>query len=159
MGKYKSYVLVIVSILISICIVVVLGFKDTKGNPNEVYKVYIDGKFIGAIKSKKSLEDYINNEQRSLKNEYKVDKVYIPNGIDIEKTMTFDGKILSEKKIYKKIKAKKSFTIKGYVVTISKEKEKDIKLYLLKKNLFDKSVKNVLNAFVKSEEVKNYKND
>ena len=26
--------------------------------PNEVYKVYIDGKFIGAIKSKKALEEY-----------------------------------------------------------------------------------------------------
>lgn len=159
MGKFKSYVPVIISLLISIGIIFMVGFKNTNKNPSEVYKVYIDGKLIGAIRSKKALEDYINNEQKSLKNEYNVNKVYIPNGIDIEKAITYNGKIMSERKIYKKIKSKKSFTIKGYVVTISKDKEKDIKLYLLKKDLFDKSVKKVLNAFVKAEDIKNYKND
>ncbi len=159
MEKFKSYVPVIISILVAFVIVLIIGFKDTKSNPSEVYKVYIDGKMIGAIRSKKALEEYINNEQKSLKKEYDVDKVYIPNGIDIEKAITYNGKILSEKAVYKKIKAKKSFTIKGYVVTISKEKKKDIKLYLLEKDLFDKSVKKVLNAFVDEEEVKNYKND
>ena len=43
MGKFKSYVLVIVSLLISFAIVMVLGFNAKKTNPNEVYKVYIDG--------------------------------------------------------------------------------------------------------------------
>ena len=150
MNKFKSYVPVIISILLSIVIVLMMGLKDVRENPDSVYKVYIDGKFIGAIKSKRALEEYINKEQQTLKDEYNVKKVYIPNGIDIEKAITYKGKILSEKKIYKKIKSKKSFTIKGYVVTISKEKEKDIKLYLLKKDLFDKSVKKVLNAFTRS---------
>ena len=159
MGKFKTYLLVIISILIAGLIVVVMGFNDKKANPNEVYKVYIDGKLLGAIKSKRALEKYINKEQRNLKEEYDVSNVYIPNGIDIEKAITYNGKILSEKTVYKKIKAKKSFTIKGYVVTISKEKEKDKKIYLLKKDLFDKSVKKVLNAFVDKNEVKNYKND
>ena len=159
MGKFKSYIPIIISIIISIIIVLIIGIKSNNQNPSEVYKVYIDGKFIGAIKSKKDLEDYINKEQQNLKKEYGVSKVYIPNGIDIEKAITYNGKILSEKKVYKKIKAKKSFTIKGYVVTISKEKEKDIKLYMIKKNLFDKSVKKVLNAFVDENDVKNYKND
>lgn len=159
MGKYKAYVLVIVSLLISFVVVILLGLNNSKTNPNEVYKVYIDGKFIGAIKSKRSLEEYINNEQSNLKKEYDVDKVYIPNGIDVEKAITYKGKILSEKTIYKKIKAKKSFTIKGYVVTISKEKEKDKKIYLLDKKLFDKSVKKVLYSFVNKDDVKNYKND
>ena len=159
MGKYKAYVLVIISLLISFVIVILLGLNNSKTNPNEVYKVYIDGKFIGAIKSKRALEEYINNEQSNLKKEYAVDKVYIPNGIDVEKAITYKGKILSEKTIYKKIKAKKSFTIKGYVVTISKEKEKDKKIYLLDKKLFDKSVKRVLYSFVNKDDVKNYKND
>ena len=128
MEKFKSYVPVIISILVAFVIVLIIGFKDTKSNPSEVYKVYIDGKMIGAIRSKKALEEYINNEQKSLKKEYDVDKVYIPNGIDIEKAITYNGKILSEKAVYKKIKAKKSFTIKGYVVSISKENKKDIKL-------------------------------
>ena len=159
MSKFKAYVPVIISILISVVIILVMGFKNDNNNPRQVYKVYIDGKLIGAIKSKNALEEYINQEQKSLKEEYNVKKVYIPNGIDIEKDITYKGRVLSEKDIYKKIKSKKSFTIKGYVVTISKDKEKDIKLYLLKKDIFDKSVKKVLYAFVNKNDVENYKND
>ena len=159
MSKFKAYVPVIISILISVVIILVMGFKNDNNNPRQVYKVYIDGKLIGAIKSKNALEEYINQEQKSLKEEYNVKKVYIPNGIDIEKDITYKGRVLSEKDIYKKIKSKKSFTIKGYVVTISKDKEKDIKLYLLKKGIFDKSVKKVLYAFVNKNDVENYKND
>ena len=159
MGKFKSYIPVIIALLISAGIIFFIGMKDVKSNPREVYKVYIDGKFLGAIRSKRALEEYINEEQKSLKKEYNVDKVYIPNGIDIEKAITYDGKILSEKKVYKKIKERKSFTIKGYIVTISKDREKDIKLYLLKKDIFDKAVKKVLYAFAQKDEVTNYKND
>ena len=35
-----------------------------------------------------------------------------------------DAKLVSEKKIYKEIKSKKSFSIKGYIVTISPKKQK-----------------------------------
>ena len=159
MGKFKSYIPVIISILVSVVIVVFIGIKDTNSkSPKELYKVYIDGNLVGAISSKRSLEDYINNEQKNLKEEYEVSNVYIPNGIDIEKTTTYDGEVLSEKEIYKKIKEKKSFTIKGYIVTISKD-DKELKLYILKKEIFDEAVQNVLNAFVSETEVKNYEND
>ena len=159
MGKFKSYVPVVISLLIACVIMLFVGIKDVNNNPSEVYKVYIDGELIGAIRSKTALEKYINNEQKSLKKEYGVKKVYIPNGIDIETAITYNGKIMSEKEVYKKIKENKSFTIKGYVVTISKEKEKDVKIYMLKKDLFDKAVKKVLNSFVNKDEVNNYVND
>lgn len=159
MSNSKSYICIILSIFISIIIVFVLGFKDKVAEPKEVYKVYIDGKLVGAVRSRTALENYINNEQKELKDEYNVDKVYLPSGIDIEKDITYDKKIYSEKEMYKKIKSKKKFTIKGYIVTISKDKQKDLKLYLIKKNIFDKSVKKVLNAFVKEDDVKNYKNN
>lgn len=159
MEKFKSYVPILLSLLISFVIILLIGINSINKTPGEVYKVYIDGNFIGAIKSKSALERYINNEQKSLKKEYGVKKVYIPNGIDIEKELTYKGKIISEKKIYKKIKEQKSFTIKGYIVTISKEDEEDIKLYLLKKDIFDKAVKKVLYSFESKENVLNYKND
>ena len=159
MEKLKTYILLLVSILISFVIILIIGINNTKKAPSQVYKVYIDGELIGAIRSKTALENYINNEQRALREEYNVKKVYIPNGIDIEKSITYHGKVLTEKQAYKIIKSKKSFTIKGYVVTISKEDKKDIKLYLLNKDLFDKSVKKVLYAFVSKDDVNNYKND
>ena len=127
MSKTKTFIYVFISILVSLFIVVLVRSTTIRETyPNEVYKVYIDGKFIGAIKSKKALEEYIDREQKNLKEEYEVSKVYIPNGIDIEKSLTYDGKIMSEKKIYKIIKEKKNFTIKGYKVTISKGKDNQL---------------------------------
>lgn len=170
MKNIKSYIPVFIALLISGLII--FGYQITKNinkEPKEVFKVYLDGEFVGAIRSKKALENYIDNEQKALKEEYDVKKVYIPNGIDIKKAITYKGKIISEKEIYKKIKENKSFTIRGYVVTISQteedkendeiEKKEDIKIYLSKKDIFDKSVKRVLNAFVSEEESKNYANE
>ena len=192
MNKVKTYIYVFIAILISLGIVVVTHiYNSSEKYPNEVYKVYIDGKFLGAIKSKKALEKYIDNEQKNLKEEYGVKKVYIPNGIDIEKSITYDGKILSEKEVYKKIKEKKNFTIRGYKVTISKgqdttisndteiaekansgeipteEEQKDdnsleeekIVIYLTKKDIFDKAVKNFMYLFISEDEVNKYVND
>lgn len=186
MGKIKSYLPVLISLIISTGIMFLVGFKSNASiKPNEIYKVYVDGEFIGAIRSKKALENYINNEEANIKEEYGVSKVYMPTGIDIEKDITYDGKILSEKKIYQKIKETKNFTIKGYIVEVihpEDEDEKDKKssakeednsnndegrisenvdfaLYMTKKDLFDKAAKNALNAFVSSKEIENFKND
>ena len=169
MKNAKAYIPVVLALLISGLII--FFYQTTKAmdkSPKEVYKVYLDGEFVGAIKSKKALENYIDNEQKALKEEYGVKKVYIPNGIDIKKSITYKGKIMSEKTIYKKIKESKSFTIKGYVVTISQNEEEkeneqiakkdDIKIYLTKKDLFDKAVRRVLNAFVAEEDSTNFAN-
>ena len=118
MGKYKAFAVVIVSLLISFALVIVLGLNNQKTNPNEVYKVYIDGKFIGAIKSKRALEEYINNEQSNLKKEYDVDKVYIPNGIDVEKAITYKGKILRCKR-FKNISKHVQYDVNLTILSIS----------------------------------------
>lgn len=165
MGKNKTIISAFIAVFLSLFIVFMITNNKREVYPNEVYKVYLDGEFLGAIKSKKALEDYIDKEQDKIKKEYEVKKVYIPNGIDIEKAITYDGKILSEKSIYKKIKEAKSFTIKGYAVNISQisdedtEKKEDITLYMTKKNMFDIAAKAVLDAFVPSEDSKKYETD
>ena len=159
MGKYKAYVPVFICIFISLIVIVLIGIKGTIHDPSSVYKVYIDGEYIGAIKSKKALEDYINKEQKNLKNEYGVKKVYIPNGIDIEKDITFKGNTISEKEVYKIIKTKKSFNIKGYMVTIEEDDKTNNKIYVLNKDIFHKAMQNVLKSFVNEDDIKNYEND
>ena len=170
MKNIKAYIPFVLALIISAGIIFLYQVTKVEDkNPKEVYKVYLDGEFVGAIRSKKALENYIDSEQKALKEEYDVKKVYIPNGIDIEKTITYKGKIMSEKAIYKKIKEDKSFTIKGYVVTISQNEEEkesedaikkdDIKIYLTKKDIFDKAVRRVLNAFVDEEDSKNFENE
>lgn len=159
MGNFKKNIPVIISLLLTV-IIMLIGFK----NPNysqikEVYNVYLDGKLLGSINSKKSLEKYIDKEQKELKEEFNVDKVYIPNGIDIEKCVTHEAKILSEKEIYNKIKENKSFTIKGYVVSIKDANNNEIKVNVLDKDMFDKAVNKVLKVFVEAKSVEDYKND
>ena len=63
----------------------ILGFSENRNNPRQLYRVYLAGKSIGVIESKKELEDYIDNKQQLLKEKYNVSKVYAPNDLDIVK--------------------------------------------------------------------------
>ena len=148
MSRFRKSLPIILSILITFIIIMISGMtSENKDNIKEVYNVYLDGKLVGSVKSKNSLEKYIDEEQKELKKEFNVSKVYIPNGIDIEKCVTHNAKILSEKQIYDKIKEEKNFTIKGYVVSIKSDDNKEIKLNVIKKDLFDEAVNKVLKAF------------
>lgn len=191
MKNFKAYIPVLIALLISgLIIFVYQSTKDINKEPKEIYKVYLDGEFLGAIKSKRALENYIDNEQKALKEEYDVKKVYIPTGLDIEKNITYKGKIMSEKNMYKKIKERKNFSIRGYKVTISKGKNKNLSndteiadkinsneiteddssndensedekivLYITKKDIFDKAVKNFMYLFISEDDVNKFVND
>ena len=185
MKKTKTIMVVIVSLIVAALIT--FGLLITHSvindkNAGEVYDVYLDGELIGTIKSKSKLEKYIDSEQSDLKREYGVKKIYVPNGIDIQKVIRYDSKTISEKEIYKKIKAQKSFSIKGYIVTISPKGSKDKKeensetnengeieetgldqsdekiIYILNEDDFDKSVKNVLYVFENQDNISKYVN-
>ena len=56
-------------IALLVCVAVfVLGFSyDTPTQPYSFYQVYLDGELIGTIESKKELEDYINNQGTTIK--------------------------------------------------------------------------------------------
>lgn len=161
MDNLKSYVPIILSLCLSAVLIFILGISNSKDEihlAKTIYNVYLDGKLIGSINSEKELENYIDKEQKKLKKQYGVKKVYIPTGIDIQKKVTHNAKTVPVKKIYQKIKAKKGFNIKGYIVTISDGKE-EIKLNLLKKNHFNEAVNKVVKSFVNTNDIKNYRND
>ena len=130
-------------------------------SPKKVYTVYLDGKVVGNIEDKEELEDYINDEQKELKEKYNIDKVYIPSGVDIRKRTTYDKKVLTAKQIHSLITKEKPFTVKGYKVTIKPNSDEDKKIVInvLDKNIFDESIKTVVGAFVSEEQIKNYEND
>lgn len=74
MKKISSYFLVIIlSILIFL---VGFNYKDNK-QPNVLYKVYLDKEYIGMIESKKELEDYINNQANTIRDNIKKYKLKI----------------------------------------------------------------------------------
>lgn len=65
------------------------GFSRILSSPRTLYRVYLKGESLGLIKSKKELEKYINKEQNEIKKKYNVDKVYVPEDLDIEKEITY----------------------------------------------------------------------
>ena len=164
----RSIVFIIAATLLSLGLVMCTT-ANTNKEPQEVYRVYLKGKSLGLIESKKSLEQYIDKEQESIKKKYKVDKVYIPEDLDIEKEITYNEKILSTKQIYTKIKDISPFTIDGYTTTIKgltktnsegkKIKAQDVVIYTLKKNISTKAITSTAESFITKDRYDSYKKD
>ena len=174
--KLKNILFIFIALIISFGIVFYQKGSAKTLNPIIAYRVYLEGKDIGLIKSQEEFENYINQQQEALKNKYNVDKVYVPNAIDIIKDVTYEENLDSVIEIYDKINTIAPFTIKGYEITIDKtnssvyinddnneETAKIIKLYVLDKNIFVDAVKSVLlsfvsegeyNAFINNEQLK-----
>lgn len=158
----KKGLLYLFSILAAFLIVTFVNFTDKyQLKPKEVYRVYLDGKVIGNIKDKQELEDYINDEQKELKEEYDVSKVYVPTGVDIQKYTTYEKDLLTAKQVHNIVKKEKPFTVKGYKISIKPKTEGEEKIIInvLDKDMFDTAIRAVLKAFVSESEINNYEND
>lgn len=148
-----------------------LGLNVTQSTPKQLYHVYLEGKSIGIIESKKELEEYIDKRQDALKTKFSVSKVYAPKDLDIIKEITYNEKISTVEEIYQKIeyiKGSSSFTIDGYSIKIGgidKEEEEGVVegqdqiIYVLDKDVFTNSIKKTITAFIKPEIYEAYIND
>lgn len=155
----------IVTMLIS-CLLFFVGV-DTRvlGDAYQVYQVYLDGNKIGLIDSKDNLLNLIDKEQAELKDKYKVDKVYPPTGLNVEKVYTYDNNITDVDDIYSQIKDTEPFRIQGYTITINYAADGDgvvkdpLKIYLLDKDLIKTSLYNVAAAFIGKDNLNDYENN
>lgn len=170
MKKTSLILTIFVAIAISFLGVKLNNFSNKYYEAHEVYRVYLEGKSIGLINSKKDLEKLIDKEQEKIKLQYNVDKVYIPKGLEIQKETTYSNNIKKEEEIYNDIKDKESFTIEGYKVTIVTTKttldeatgekiEKDVTkyVYILDKNILNDAVDQTVKAFIDEEDYENYR--
>ncbi len=175
----------VLGVLISFILAIAITFFSANNvlsrtkMPIEAYRVYLKGSSIGLIKSEDELNEYINKMQQAIKAKYNVNKVYIPNDINVIKDITYEENIKSIKEIYDIINKESPFTIKGYIATIdktnsteyvddteeeivageTKEKPKIIKINILDKDLFFNSAKKVILSFVTEDEYNNYSNE
>lgn len=163
----KKTIFFVILALIASATVFFIGYNKV-GSPRTVYKVYLDGQAIGLINSKEELESYIDQEQNEIKDKYGVDKVYLPNNLDIEKETTYSNKINSVEEIYEKIKDIAPFTIGGYEIKIkgvqeitedSIETTKTVKLYVLDQDVFVEAVETTIQAFIDEEDYEAFKKD
>ena len=173
--KIKNILSIIFALIVSF--VVIIFTTNTNNNQNipiEGYRVYLNGEVIGLIKSREELENYIDKEQEALKKEYKVDKIYIPNGINIVKDITYDERIDSVSEIYKEISERSPFTVRGYEVVIDRtnstsygnddneidtERELIVNVNILNKEIFTKAVEMVILSFVDVDQYRAYVED
>ena len=168
--KIKEIVAVFFALIISFGIVYMTNRPLTNKEPISCYRVYLEGKSLGLITSKDELNDYINKQQEKLKNQYKVDTVYIPNDIDVVKDVTYDNNFSTIEEIYNKINDVAPFTIKGYRVKIDqtnnnnyrgdeqvieeKDKKTIVNINILDKKILEDAMKRVVLSFVTDEEYK-----
>ncbi|MGI6330030.1 MAG: LysM peptidoglycan-binding domain-containing M23 family metallopeptidase [Bacilli bacterium] len=160
MGKVKIIMTVLMTMMLSFILILFFNFSDqvVSARPQELYKVYLDGLEIGIIKSKGTLENYIDKQQSAAKKKYGVDFIYPPNNLYIDKFVSYDEKILTEAEVYEKIKEISPFTVKGYIISI--EGEEDVKkINVLDQDLFVNAVNTTIQAFVLKEEYDKFLND
>ena len=60
----------IMTIILLFSLVLTTGFTNINNEPHTVYRVYLKGESLGIIKSKKSLENYIDSKQEQIKRKY-----------------------------------------------------------------------------------------
>lgn len=159
----------IFGLLLIVIILFTTGFTSVSTKPKDLYRVYLKGESLGLIESKDELEEYIDQEQREIKNKYKVKKVYAPADLDIKKETTFDNRVKSVEEIYEEIKDISPFTISGYVVKIkgldtTNENGKVVKgttqkIYVTKKVTFTNSIEKTVKSFITEDDFNNYAND
>ena len=141
----------------SLVIYMSLIFEPKKDKINEFYQVYLGGQKIGLINSKDELYNLIDKEQEGIKKKYNVDKVYPPEGLEVQKVLTYKTNLKTVEQIYDEINDIDPFTIEGYEVTVKKDDKKS-KFYILHKEDLDEAVRNTVLSFVKEEEYDNYLN-
>lgn len=163
--KTKERIITSIIVALSIFTCFLFGFSyRLKDTSKTVYQVYLNGQKIGLISNEDELLNMINEEQTDIKNKYGVDKVYPPNGFEIEKQKTYNETIVSAKEVYDKVKNSGDFTIKGYAVTITKEKteeeaEKKTVIYVLEEQVFKDALEKLVTAFAGEEAYFNYINN
>ena len=163
--KPNKPVALIINIVVGLFIFI-MGFSSKElNNANVLYQVYLDGEKIGLINDTKELYAIINDEQASIKETYNVDQVYPPKGFEVEKYISYDDNTTDVSNIYNQIKDKKTFTIKGYTITVAsqpkdgKDGEVLYRINVLNKDIFEQAIHNLITSFVSQEEYDAYMND
>lgn len=143
--------------------ILTLNFISTESYslPDSVYQVYLDGNKLGLINSKDDLYELINSEQTEIKETYKVDQVYPPKGFKIIEKNTYDEDIVSIEEVYNSIKDEKTFTIKGYTITIKPDVEGAVPIYIyvLDNKIFNEAINNVIETFIGKTRYDQYQNN
>lgn len=153
-------------VIISICLITLIGYICINNYnifdryANKIYRIYLDGSYIGTIEDKDKLYALIDEKQQIIKDRYKVSNVYPPNGLQVVESYSYDKNIDNLSDIYKKVEETQDFTILGYEIKFSEtDKHKEFSIYVLDKDIFNEALKKFILAFIDEESFNNYMNN
>ncbi len=164
----KNVLMISMAAIISLIILFIAPVTKAL-EPRNVYRVYLAGKSIGLVEDATALDQYIDNEQQILREQYQVDKVYAPEDLKIVKDITYNENISTTQEIYEKIKDIEPFTIKGYEITITgidttneqgeTVEGKDQTIYVLDQAVFEEAMDTTIRALTGSDRYDKYINN
>ena len=122
-----------------------------------------DEKLQEIIDNSKETKYYQNEDKKNcvdikVEDGEMIENVYTPEGINIEKTLTFSDELNTVEEVYSKIVAVKSFTIKGYKFTI-KNDDKINYIYTINKDIFEQATNELIKIYVGAETYQKYLDD
>ena len=156
--------------------------------PDTYYQVYLDDQMIGVIDSKREMDKYIQSKGEEIKNkviayqeelktnpteerkkqltEYinkyidysKAEKYGYPYGVEIQKISTYNGETTTAETIYEKMNGYREMTIEGYQITIKKEGNDDVVVFVTDPSIFEEAVTKTIEAFVGKDSYEEYIN-
>jgi len=114
------------------------------------------------IEQSESVKYYKKNNKDCVDIEIKdgttIENIYTPNGLEIEKILTYKGDLNSIEEVYSKIAELKSFTVKGYEFKITDE-DKISYVNVIEKDMFKEAVTVFIETYVGKNEYKAYLDD
>ena len=153
----KAVALIIVILVAIISIFLGFNYKD-KYSPNTYYKIYLSDEYLGMVESIEDLYDYIDKQQDSVKEKYKISKVSVPEDFHYQKVVTYDNTLTEISEIYNKLDEKSSFTIPAYEYKIDDDGTLTT-VNVISQDIFKEGVEKVVSTFVGEKEYEEYKND
>lgn len=150
----------IIIIAITTVLLLAIGFARIENREaKKSYMVYLDGKKMGLIQDRDELYNLIDDEQEAIKNDFSVEKVYPPEGLEAIEYTTFSQNYKSANEIYNTIASNSTFTIKGYTITIKKDEGEPVYINILNREDLEPALMDAISTFISSDGLKAYIND
>ncbi len=107
-------------------------------------------------------EEYTENKQECVKititDEKVIEEIHNPEGLYLEKVLTFDNELNTVEDLYAEIVEKKPFSVKGFEFIIRNE-ENTMQVNVLNKEIFETAINELIYTYIGEEEYKVYLNN
>ncbi len=166
MNKKALFILIPVIIIVTV-LFFMFPKKKYEYTVKEVYRVSLAQKKIGYIDSLDDFKKIVNANASKTKNKYNVDKVYLPDEVNVQKVYIYNPKTETARDMYERLRDEIKVSVKGYEVTIKGVNDVNVNgeatyketlnFYVLDKEVFNQALKNAIGIYLNQKDYEAYK--